>query len=844
MSRYLAALALLLVTGCPPQGDFTPQIHVAPGADRRLCVLARHCPENGAPAAKARVHVMKVGEQLRGPNAIGRPGDIILENEEVAFVIDQLGSSAGFADTGGNIVDAADAKRRVDELGQMFTFFGTFPRQAVYDELASDVLPDGNARVVARGKELYEPDLRTETEYRLGPTDRALLIKTTLENKSSHVIDGLALGDAIQWGGAEKFARGKVPGFRGSFDAPFVGAVGEQVSYVLTSTEGRMSGISGNTWTDTIQADKVSLAPGKSISYERVFIVGPRGDSAGLLTELTMASGEDTSSLTIRLEDTHSKPAKIPAGAKFVMTAPGLSAEIMSLVVPDEADEWTVAIPKGTFDLAFVQGGGRRALGAPKRVTAGSKVALSVTGTTSMRVNCVEDAPLRNLPCVVLVEGLDGTLSPNFGALHRVAGRNRVLVNGVTTLDLGLGKFRVTAFRGTEYEPAVHEVALVENQVTVLAIGLKRVQNTLGYLASDLHQHSMLGADAPISRRDRALSNAAYGVEVAVASEHNVVVDHTDQIAALQLEAVTASVAGNELTSDASRVPWGHANAFPLVPNGNARGGAPVVRERLPVDLFTELRALPSRPIIQVNHPRSGRTGYFDALKLDAKTGKGSAPGYDDRFEALEVWNGPNPDLRDRVLDDFFTLLRAGYVVTPTANTDTHGIFGQEPGFPRTYVRVLDDTLPWTKEKEADWVKGLRERRDVVLTNGPFLRMSVAGVEGAGQLALATNGHVKVSVHVECTEWTRVTDLELRFAKSPSVVRAISLKKDARGAWVADELFDVKLKQDDAFVVLARGKTPLGNLLGPETSDMLPFAMTGATWVDVNRDGVSLGRKR
>ena len=56
-----------------------------------------------------------------GPNAVGRAGDIVLENEEVTFVIDQLGSSAGFAESGGNLVDAADARVRQDELGMLFT---------------------------------------------------------------------------------------------------------------------------------------------------------------------------------------------------------------------------------------------------------------------------------------------------------------------------------------------------------------------------------------------------------------------------------------------------------------------------------------------------------------------------------------------------------------------------------------------------------------------------------------------------------------------------------------------------------------------------------------------------
>src|SRR5579872_2723234 len=98
-----------VLAACPPPADVTPQIPVHPWGPRGYGLL----PHAAAPQA-ARVHVMRDGEQLGGPNAIGRPGDLILENDEVVFVIDGLGASAGFAESGGNLVDAADAHARKD----------------------------------------------------------------------------------------------------------------------------------------------------------------------------------------------------------------------------------------------------------------------------------------------------------------------------------------------------------------------------------------------------------------------------------------------------------------------------------------------------------------------------------------------------------------------------------------------------------------------------------------------------------------------------------------------------------------------------------------------------------
>ena len=119
----------------------------------------------------------------------------MLENDEVVFVIDQLGSSAGFAESGGNLVDAADAKVRKDELGQVFTYFGTFPRQGVYETLASGAAADGSAWVEARrAASSTSRSCAVTTRYTLQAPDRALLLETTLENTGDAPIAVPSLG--------------------------------------------------------------------------------------------------------------------------------------------------------------------------------------------------------------------------------------------------------------------------------------------------------------------------------------------------------------------------------------------------------------------------------------------------------------------------------------------------------------------------------------------------------------------------------------------------------------------------------------------------------------------------
>jgi hypothetical protein len=354
----------------------------------------------------------------------------------------------------------------------------------------------------------------------------------------------------------------------------------------------------------------------------------------------------------------------------------------------------------------------------------------------------------------------------------------------------------------------------------------------------------MIGADAPVGTRDRIVANAAEAVEVAIASEHNVVVDLEPIVKELGLESELVELPGNELTTDASKKPWGHANVYPLTPHPELpRGGATELRDRTAKDVFAELRKIREPHILQINHPRAGLTGYFDQHHFDARTGEGVDAGYDPDFDALEVWNGRNVDARTRVLEDFLTLLRTKHPVTATADTDTHGIVGHEAGYPRTYVRVDDDGMRagWSPSRSADLVRGVRDRRDVVLTNGPFLKVSANGVGIGG---VARGKHVKITVHVESAPWVKVERLRIRRAGAGAAPaeQAITPKPNARGAMVADATFALDVTTDDAFVVIASGSEPMTPVLQGDPKETAPFAMTGAIWVDADGDGKSLGR--
>ncbi|MEO7327961.1 MAG: CehA/McbA family metallohydrolase, partial [Minicystis sp.] len=776
----------------------------------------------------------------------------------------------------GNIVDAADAVTRRDELGQVFTYFGTFPRQALYDSMKSGVDAQGAAWIEVRGHELYEEELSIVTRYELGPGRRALLISTTLENHKSAPIEKLDLGDAIQWGSASKFAPGKEMGFKGDFTGPFVGAAGSTTAYGIApaGSEPDLPAIfakNGTAWSNVSFQRDVTIAPGRKARYDRVLVIGPRGDTLGTATEIFYLRGGAPGGLEVALRDPRGARLAPPEGAKILLTPLAATGSPASAYHPfpslwiriDHAiatsgKNAAAELPPGRYEVSF-EGAGRHGLGAVPVTIAEGQVA-SVTVAVS------DGGAMK----IALNERAAGALRPSPGKVQifeetsdKRASLPLLITDGRAELPLAPGRYRLVASRGPEFSIAEQRVTIEGGKTAEVALTIEHVVDTKGFLACDLHQHSAPSADSGVSMAERVASNVAEGVECAVGSEHNVIVDFAPVVEKLGVQAFFRSIIGDELTSDASREPFGHVNAFPLpFDPKDARGGAIPVRDRTAKQAFDAILAVPGEHVIQINHPRLGRYGYLDQLQFDRATGVGRAPGYDGRFDALEVWNGRYVKERDRVLDDLWALLRTGHPVTPTANTDTHGIVDQEAGYPRTWIRMPDDDP--ARFDPAALIDGLRRRRDVILGNGPFLTMRVAEVEQGGLVSLGPRP-VELRVHVERAPWMDVSELVLWVggeARAPialhgqtsptgSLIDDLRLRITRTGkkkglppakAAPGEAASPLEIEADTFLVAVVQGKKPLSPVLSGDPQEILPFAMTAPLWLDADGDGKALGR--
>jgi hypothetical protein len=97
-----------------------------------------------------------------------------------------------------------------------------------------------------------------------------------------------------------------------------------------------------------------------------------------------------------------------------------------------------------------------------------------------------------------------------------------------------------------------------------------------------------------------------------------------------------------------------------------------------------------------------------------------------------------------------------------------------------------------------------------------------------------------VRVHVECAPWIVVDTV--RLVRVGAAADADAQDADRKtiapsplpsGALAADVTFDLRVPASDAFFVVASGRVPMSPVLGGDDAEILPFAMTGALWVDV-----------
>jgi len=201
---------------------------------------------------------------------------------------------------------------------------------------------------------------------------------------------------------------------------------------------------------------------------------------------------------------------------------------------------------------------------------------------------------------------------------------------------------------------------------------------------------------------------------------------------------------------------------------------------------------------VQVNHPRAPSGAFsnfqqnFDraglAFDFSARTFGGNqafaplqpsvlgladgAPLFSDKFDSVEVYNGFHltavdgetvDELVDANLRDWMNFVSFGFTPTAVGDSDSHQWYSVPAGLPRTLVAVPDDSAAALQAGIADdvanTVSGMAPR-DVVVTNAPFIKLTVDGA-GIGRTATHASGPLAIHVEVTTAAWAAVDTVEL-----------------------------------------------------------------------------------
>jgi Carboxypeptidase regulatory-like domain len=586
--------------------------------------------------------------------------------------------------------------------------------------------------------------------------------------------------------------------------------------------------------------EALPLKPGEEVTYARFLAVGSSPAQAyGLVAQQMGATGVVSGKVTGPRDQGVST-----ARLRFVNRSGAVVA------YPDDAGRFRISLPPDEYEVT-VTDMGRPAVTRAVSVTAGDKSELPVRMQEASRIalNILgEDGG--GIPCKVQFIGIDGTESPNLGPDVRAHGclDQYHSETGAFTVQVPPGDYRVIVTRGIEYDH-IEKVLRLEPGETVEVEGtLHRVVDTRGWISADFHSHSTPSGDNVCNTDDRIINLAAEHIEFAPTTEHNRIYNWQPHIDKLGLHDELATVAGLELTGSGE-----HFNAFPFKPDPYAQdGGAPRWHPdpRVNAIALRDFQGPMPQRWVQLNHAYLSK----DFIDRDADGREdGGYRGLELLIDGTEVWgqtilaDSPwliqeyNGEKQVRHGREFIWLqmLNRGHRYTGITVSDAHSVHGDGVGGWRSFIPSSTD-----KPAQIDWKEVVRNAKagQVLITNGPFLRVRAADGTGPGGSTRA-QGSIKLKVHVQCTDWIDIDRIQVlvngRKRKDLNFTRATHPDFFQDGVVKFDRTIEVPLSQDSHLIVVAYGEgTDLSVGYGSSRqAQMNPCAYTNPIWVDADGGG-------
>lgn len=836
-------------------------------------VLAEGCPVPGQATARE----ISVDAHLSGPDAVGGEGDLLLMNEHVAVIVSAPDSELTYYHYGGIVVDAVTLdgceQASEDQLEEAGIVLGaidlgdpTASTIRAFRGESAEVIADGsdggaavvrvsgvddrywlveftliNAAIGSGGKALTQPlGAAFEVDYILDPgasVVRIVVRSRNLLDVSNQIIGAslMTFGDALD---VHRFANDNLSLGPLNMDLgiPWVVGSNGHGAYAFAIEGGSL----GHT-----NIGGIDLL----VDAQQQALLSPNLGPAGVATdsdEMTWflaIGGTDGSSATRHLESFNPAPADLTYTNVEVTGVvsdgdAGVADATLHIEIEAAGGGWQV------IDTMVTDGEGRFAGFAPvfdppeplrlrayaEGRTPGEALPLDPAGSVDLEV-------LMEVAGTLTYDIVDGGGAPSPARLDLTRDdgwKTTLFVYGEDSAAVPVGHYVFQATRGYEFEPVAGDIVVLAESGSPLTATLNRVVDTSGYLSIDTHVHSAPSPDSRIDQALRIRNAAAHGLEVVVATEHEIIASLQPAVDASGLDHLIATITGQEVTATSPE----HMTMVGVEPDGTPRGGF-VRWYGLSFPQLIDAMKDRGAGFVIFNHP-----GYLGRIGWDRIAG---APTVSDAtlfgldigtqlwgwgFQGVEVQNGhgsPFSQSGNGRFDDWMSFLNHGHHTTAVGCSDTHGL--DDTGFPRTYYASPTDDPSALESPDA--TDALVQGRAVV-SSGAFLRVTANDAGAPGDIVAAGDGHVNLHVRVEALSAIDVTHVKV-LANCDEVANVVAT--DPGGVVKLDTTFALELEADAHLVVLAFGAGPMPEGLENYNAATTPRAFTNPIYVDVDGNG-------
>ena len=402
---------------------------------------------------------------------------------------------------------------------------------------------------------------------------------------------------------------------------------------------------------------------------------------------------------------------------------------------------------------------------------------------------------------------------------------------GTGRFSLPEGTYELYFGKGMEYNVVEQSHRFESGKTYAIEANLIRELNPKGFVGGDMHLHTYtFSGHGDANVEERLISCVAEGLEWAVATDHNEVLDYTPYMEKLGLIGQMATTVGNEVST-----PIGHFNTYPL-----ATKTAPINSKiKVGKDLFETIKNNASEDVlIQVNHPRWVATDYFNSKGLDPYFGLSKHPEWDGGFDAFEVLNEnfgigwrDAPDNKFSVKQDWFNLLNQGRRVAGLGNSDSHSVIAQIAGVPRNYIRSSTDIPAEINEQEL--TQNIKQQQ-VIVSGGLFPNIIANQKYGVGEEVSIEQKLLSLQLTVQAASWVSCHKAEL--IENGEVIRTFTIAANEQ-VLRFDTTLLLRPKIDSWYSLIAYGDEAMAPMVQTKEKPVYPIGFTNPVWVDTNNDG-------